>query len=275
VRGRSPDGVASEGRRLVAAALTAVLVLSGLASAANRLTARQEHHPRRRSFVLTLVPGAATVAPGQTTRLRVVVYQRGYRAPVRVRVTAGLPAHARATMSRSRLAVATSTLTRPGTYRITVAAVRPPRAGHTGRRHFSVTFRLTVKGSAARSAFVVAGDAPGRLAPGASAPLDVSLHNPNRFAILVRAVSAGVAAVSAPHADAAHPCAASDFAATPLAASYGIAVPARATVRLSELGVDPSRWPHVAMLDRPANQDGCKGATLRLSYTGTATKAPR
>src|SRR5207237_210490 len=80
--------------------------------------------------------------------------------------------------------------------------------------------------------------------------------------------------VSTLHADPAHPCAASDFATTPLAPSSGIVVPARATVRLSALGIDPSRWPHLTMLERLADQDGCKGAALRLSYTGAATPAP-
>ena len=293
MRGRSPHAVASDGRRLLPAALTAVLLLSGLAYATTRLTgqsrsARHTRHAHRRSFALVVVPGGATVRSGASTRLRVLVYQRGYRTPVRLRVSGGLPAGARivplpiapsrsSRWIRGSLAVTTSPATALGTYHIRVTAVRPRRAGLTGRRHVSATLRLTVRGSvatAARSAFVVRGDAPAPLAPGVSVPLDVSLQNPNAFAIVVRAVGVGVAAVSTPHADPAHPCAASDFATTPLAPSSGIVVPARATVRLSALGVDPSRWPHLTMLERLADQDGCKGAALRLSYTGAATKAP-
>jgi hypothetical protein len=154
-----------------------------------------------------------------------------------------------------------------------LAATRARRSGRTGRRHLSATFRLTVR-SPARSAFVLRGDAPAPLAPGASEALDVALQNPNPFAIVVRAVSVSVTGVAAPRADRGHPCAAADFATTPLAAPSGVVVAARAAARLRALGLDPALWPHLAMVDRPSNQDGCKGATLRLSYTGTATKAP-
>ncbi|MDX6372101.1 MAG: hypothetical protein QOD98_1089, partial [Nocardioidaceae bacterium] len=36
---------------------------------------------------------------------------------------------------------------------------------------------------------------------------------------------------------------------------------------LSSFDVPSAALPHVAMLDRSVNQDGCKGATVNLTYT--------
>jgi len=53
-----------------------------------------------------------------------------------------------------------------------------------------------------------------------------------------------------------------------------VTVPARSSgSSLSALGVtDSAQWPHVTMQNLSVNQDTCKGATIRFTYTGTATK---
>jgi len=61
----------------------------------------------------------------------------------------------------------------------------------------------------------------------------------------------------------------------PFSGAYGFTLPARTTTRLSALGIPARQWPHIAMLDRPVNQDGCKRATLSLSFTGDAIHSDR
>ena len=51
-----------------------------------------------------------------------------------------------------------------------------------------------------------------------------------------------------------------------------LVVPAATTVRLSDLGVARASWPTLAMVDRAADQDGCKGAAVRLSFTATGKR---
>ena len=43
---------------------------------------------------------------------------------------------------------------------------------------------------------------------------------------------------------------------------------------LSARGIPSSQWPQIRMLNTAANQDGCKGATLTLSFTGSSTVTP-
>ena len=103
------------------------------------------------------------------------------------------------------------------------------------------------------------------------APLDLSLTNPNDSAMSVTDLRVRVQKVSAPNADAAHPCAAGDFAVAQGSSSRKITLAARATRTLSNLGLPRASWPHVGMLNRPANQDGCKGASLTLAYTASGS----
>jgi hypothetical protein len=38
---------------------------------------------------------------------------------------------------------------------------------------------------------------------------------------------------------------------------------------LWQLGIPPSAWPKVKMINLPTNQDACKNTSLSLGYTGT------
>jgi hypothetical protein len=48
----------------------------------------------------------------------------------------------------------------------------------------------------------------------------------------------------------------------------------RSTTPLAEEVLQMS-WPEVVMLDSSANQDGCKGASLRLRYTASGRRVDR
>jgi hypothetical protein len=210
------------------------------------------------------------VTAGASARFVLSVAQRGRPRAVRLRIRSRLPPGVRARLSpklvrkrrgRAVLTLLTAASTPPGTYRLRVA---------------SATLTLKVAVAAAepsQNAIVIVGDAPGPLAPGTSEPLDVSLHNPYSFALVVRSVTVEVRSVAAPRASGTLACGPGDFATAPLNAPGGVLLGAGATSRLSALGVPQAQWPRLAMLDRPADQDGCQGATLRLVYSGSGVKA--
>lgn len=112
----------------------------------------------------------------------------------------------------------------------------------------------------------VTGSAP--LGPGtAPSPIDLAVTNPNDRPLHVTALGVTVTGTSRTG------CTAADFTVRQYAGSYPLTVSARAhDVRLTSLGVPPAALPTVAMLDRPGDQDACKGATLQLSYTGSASR---
>jgi hypothetical protein len=103
--------------------------------------------------------------------------------------------------------------------------------------------------------------------------VNATLTNPAAVELSVSSLAVSVSAVSAPNADAAHPCSVRDFAAVQFSGAYGFIVPASSTTSLAAIGLEPAQWPAVEMLDRPVNQDGCKGATLTLSYSANAAQA--
>jgi hypothetical protein len=138
-----------------------------------------------------------------------------------------------------------------------------------GRYRSHLTVRLTITARQPAS-FTISGDA-GQLWPGVSQPVNLSLSNPNGQAISVDSLTVSVRSVSAPQATGALPCSAADFSVTQFPGPYPLTLPAHTTRSLSDLGVGSPEQPHVAMLDWPVNQDGCLGATVTLSYSGTAT----
>jgi len=119
--------------------------------------------------------------------------------------------------------------------------------------------------------FTIAGSAAGPISPGAKAPLDLKLTNPHDSSMSVTDLRVRVQKVSAPNADETHPCAVGDFAVDQASNDLSVTVPARATSTLSSLGLPRATLPHVGMLNRPTNQDGCKEASLTLAYTATGT----
>jgi hypothetical protein len=120
-------------------------------------------------------------------------------------------------------------------------------------------------------AFTIEGNATEAISPGARAALDVRLSNPHDFAMSVADLRVSVQKVSAPNADPAHPCAVGDFTVDQASIGRKVTVAAGSTTLLSGLGFARATWPEVGMLNRTANQDGCKGASLTLAYTASGT----
>jgi hypothetical protein len=242
-----------------------------------------------RSFAIRARPATHTVDPGATATYRVRI-RRGLPisraadgtpryAIVRLRaVRERVPPGASASLEpkatrgrRSALIVTTAADTPPGTYRLAVKARR--RAGEVaelGSARSKAFVKLVVAEPETRS-FTISGTLPRLLAPGIAAPLDLVLTNPHPDDLAISNLRTELTAVDAPQADAAHPCTTDDFAVTQFSGSYGFEVASATTASLSDLGIPESLWPRVAMVDRPVNQDGCKGASLALGFTGTGT----
>jgi hypothetical protein len=111
----------------------------------------------------------------------------------------------------------------------------------------------------------ITGEVQGPLRPGTWAPVALSLHNPNSRAIQMQRIRVTIAAVVAPHADAAHPCTKADFSVRQMSRRT-LALPAGRATDLAALGVASQSGPWLTMLNRPVNQDGCKGARLKLRF---------
>jgi hypothetical protein len=122
------------------------------------------------------------------------------------------------------------------------------------------------------ASFTIHGDAAAPLSPGVRAPLDLQLTNPQDVPLSVTDLRVTVQSVSAPNADEGHPCADRDFAVDQASSGLRITLAGRSTSILSDLGVSRAKQPQVGMLNRAANQDGCKGASLTLAYTASGTR---
>lgn len=121
------------------------------------------------------------------------------------------------------------------------------------------------------SSFAISGDATAPITRGSSAAIDLGFANPRRLPLVVSEVRVRVRAVRAPHADAAHACSASDYTVEQVPAGMTITIPARGTRTLSGLGLTRDTWPRVGLVDRPVNQDGCKGASVVLAYSASGS----
>jgi hypothetical protein len=224
------------------------------------------------TFSVSVVPAAQAISSGGTTSPYSVTLTRSFFTSDVTLSASGLPGGTSAIFSTnpivgptgtvSTMTLATSNAVQPGSYPITITAT-----GGTPAQ--TKTAQVTVQVSALT--FSISGTAPSPLYPGAAAsPMNLTLTNPNGYSMTITSITVAVASVSAPHATSGFPCSANDFATRSYTSSTGFTLPANSTKTLSDLGVAQSQWPTLGMLDTPTNQDGCKGASLTLSYSGSA-----
>ncbi len=105
------------------------------------------------------------------------------------------------------------------------------------------------------------------LRPGRSSRINLGFANRGSNAVTLRHVRVTITAIKAPQADAEHPCTRADFQIRPMR-SRPFVLPGHVFTNLVRLGVPAWQWPRLKMLNRPVNQDGCKDASLTLSYVG-------
>lgn len=126
-----------------------------------------------------------------------------------------------------------------------------------------------------KDSFTLIGELSQVINPGVFAPLDLSISNSNHSSLVVSELIVTVSGVHAPNATALLPCTAADFDVKQVAKRFTILVGADSTSSLSQLGLPSTAWPQVGMpINESTNQDGCKGASLTLSYTATGRLRP-
>jgi hypothetical protein len=118
--------------------------------------------------------------------------------------------------------------------------------------------------------FSIAGNVGPVLEPGTTAPIDLTLTNPNDQPIRVTSLSVAIATITAPRATPTLPCTFADFVVGQPLGATSLIVPAHSSRTLTALGLTSAQLPSLGMLNTVENQDGCKGATVGLSYGGTA-----
>ena len=102
---------------------------------------------------------------------------------------------------------------------------------------------------------------PSGLYPGGpTAALAGKFNNTNAGPVRVNQVSATIASVSGPNIDATHPCAASNYHLNGFPVTVNADVPS---------GTAQGNWSgaSIQLLESGTNQDGCKDATVTLTYS--------
>jgi hypothetical protein len=228
------------------------------------------------AFSVAATPDSVTVPPGATAVYTLQLTRNNFPAAVSFSVLGGLPSGATASFSpnpttgnSSTLQVATTAASPTGSYNLYLVGTGKDSAGKSQYAYANVQLVLdsTIK------QFALSGTVPGTLSPGTSTLLDLQINNPNNKSLSVTNLSVAIAGVTR-SADAAAKnlaCSAADFSITQYSGPYPLAVPPSTSTNssLSGLRVAQSAWPRVGMLDSSRNQDGCKGATLQLAYSGS------
>jgi hypothetical protein len=252
-----------------------------------------------RGFSLKVAPARQVVQQGLTAGYKVSVANiKGFRGRVRLRALA-LPPGAAAQWSKTLLRITTRADQRLGSTRIVLEG--SGRSGAKTDRRYAVVV-LTVVGAneapssgsavpvvvpgigkaapsvagaapvgaetppASEHDFTISGDLATQLYPGAVAPLDVVLTNPQTFDIRVKTLTVRVVSTTKPGCD---PDV--NYGVAQYSGSYPPLVLHPGSTRLSDLVADSTAWPHILMHDLQSNQDACQGAILSLVYAGAAT----
>ena len=215
------------------------------------------------NFTLSASPASRTIVQGDQAAYSVDITRTGgFSGSVALSVT-GLPKNATATWNGSTVQIDTAGNSQADTYGLTITGTGTIN-GSTVARSASVT--LIVQKN---QTFGIAGDLAARLAPGRKAPLDPLLTNPQNFDILITNL-----AVAVEEGTTKPGCSGSqNFKVTQMPVGrYPITLPAGQSRTLGQLGVADGDKPQVEMLDQPWNQDACKNVSIRLAYSGSATK---
>ncbi len=127
----------------------------------------------------------------------------------------------------------------------------------------------------APSSFTISGDLRRPVSPGELEALDLTLDNTNDVDLVIDRITVAVVGIDAPRADIDHPCSEADFEVRHLSGGVVLSLPGNSTRTLSGLELAEENWPAVGMINRPVNQDGCKGASLTLRYEASGVEVPR
>ncbi|GAA5195083.1 hypothetical protein GCM10023346_24070 [Arthrobacter gyeryongensis] len=268
---RSPIRTVRTGVKILLAGLLLVTLTSGVVLAS---TSGNGNQSTSKAVTLQLATSSRTVTQGTTAGYNVVVQPSGgFAGNVSLSIS-GLPAGATASFSpavvaagpgsgSANLDVSTTSATPLGTYSLSLK-------GSSGTLQSAVVVASLTVTAGQHQPFTISGDPTGLLAPGNAVPINLQLTNPGNSSLNVTGLTVSVTGVTRTAQAVANnrPCSASDYTVTQFSGSYPISAPP-GNSSLSGSGIPASRWPQIRMLDTSLNQDGCKGATLQLSYSGT------
>jgi hypothetical protein len=127
----------------------------------------------------------------------------------------------------------------------------------------------------ASSSFTISGDVRRPISPGELVPIDFRLDNTSDVDLAIDDITVAVVGIDAPRADVDHPCSAADFEVRQLSGGVLLRIAGNSAENLSEMALPEENWPAVSMVNRPVNQDGCKGASLTLRYEASGVEVPR
>ena len=233
------------------------------------------NHPLSGSLSMSATPASVTMGPGSTAVYALQLTRTSIAGEATLGVYGGLPAGATWSFSpnptagsSATLQVTTPSTTRDEAYTLYLVASGKDAGGAIRYADASVQLVISTHGTP----FTIAGNLTGQLAPGTALPLQLSVSNPNKKALSVNNLSVTLHDVARTAFAVSHnqPCSTSDYLVTQYVGPYPLQVPGSTTMTLAQLGVPASQWPQITFLDRPVNQDGCKGATLTLAYAGSA-----
>jgi len=122
--------------------------------------------------------------------------------------------------------------------------------------------------------YTIGGTLAQQMRPGDDYPLDLTLTNLTGTAMTATHLRVTISQVSAPNSSPSLPCTVSDFTVTQAADAFTVALGAHESTSLSARGVPSSQWPQIGMINSAANQDGCKNASLTLTFTGSSAVGP-
>jgi uncharacterized membrane protein len=229
------------------------------------------------SFTISASPSANTILPANTATYQVsVIGGGGFSGSVTLSVLGTLPGGMSASFSpasvtpghTSTFTVTTKKNVATGSYTLTIAA----NASGQPQQTASVALNVSPTGKD----FTITGSNFSGIAPGTTIPLDLSITNPNNLAISVSNVTVSVQSVSkAAGVPSSLPCSTGDYVVTQFA-TYPFTVAAGQTVKLSTIvgAGHPELLPSIGMPNsNTINQDGCRGATVTLAYTGAGQGA--
>jgi uncharacterized membrane protein len=233
------------------------------------------NYPLSGALSLTATPGSVNLAPGETAVYTIRLDRTRLPGNVTLSVTSGLPAGVTpafapnlTTGDTSTLQVTTPETTKDGTYTLVLSASGQDSNGDTKNASASVKLDINTKGKT----FTISGNLnSGLLAPGLTQPLELSLTNPNKkpisvtnLSVTLKSVTRTISAIGL-----GQPCMIGDYAVSQYSGGYPLVMPGSSTMRLTQLGVSPGQLPQIQFLNTSSNQDGCKGAILQLSYSGS------
>lgn len=230
------------------------------------------NHPMSGSFSMSATPASVTMAPGSIAVYSIQLSRNNFTGPINLSVSGGLPSGSTSTFApnpatgdSSTLEIATASNAPNGTYTLHLVGSGPDANGATQYAYASA--RLVVDST--QKDFTLSGDLAGQLAPGTSLPLDLGITNPNKKALALTNLSVSIKSVTRTEDAGNLPCGTGDYTVTQYSGPYPLTVQPGPSTTLSDLSIPENQWPQITMLNTTANQDGCKGATLQLVYSGS------